>query len=271
MSNVTIIGAAGRMGQTLIRAISDERVSGLTLTGAYERSDSPALGQDAAVYAGKPALNVPITADMADALKNSHVAIDFTFHAASVLNATHFVEHKIPWVIGTTGFSAEELTVIHKAAESIPVFLTPNMSLGVSLLAKLVEEAARALARQGYDCEIIERHHRHKKDAPSGTAIFLGEAAANGFQQDLNRVARHGRVGITGERTPDEIGFHAIRGGDIVGDHTVLFATDGEMLELSHRATSRDTFALGALRAAQWLMGCEAPGMYNMRDVLALS
>ena len=171
-------------------------------------------------------------------------------------------------VIGTTGLTADEKKMIERAAKKIPVVLAPNMSLGVNLLLSLVEQAARVLKGKNYDIEIIERHHRRKKDSPSGTAIGLGEAAAKGLGWDLKKVAVHGREGLVGERPNEQIGFHAVRGGDIVGDHTVLFAADGECIEISHRATSRDTFAIGALRAAAWLG--RKPGLYSMRDVLGV-
>jgi 4-hydroxy-tetrahydrodipicolinate reductase len=258
------------MGQTLIRALLDGVVPNLILTGAHERADSPSIGMDAGVYAGKRNVGVAITADLPQAIRDSEVIIDFTFHTASAGFAPIFAAGKAAWVIGTTGFFGDELKTIRQTAAKIPVLLAPNMSLGVNLLAKLVEEAARALAQRGYDCEIIERHQRHKKDAPSGTALFFGEAAARGFCQNLEKAAIHGRHGLVGERRPEEIGFHAIRGGDIVGDHTVMFAAAGETLEFSHRATSRDTFAFGALRAAQWIAG-RAPGLYGMSDVLGLS
>jgi 4-hydroxy-tetrahydrodipicolinate reductase len=172
-------------------------------------------------------------------------------------------------VIGTTGLTPDEKKVIDQAAAKIPIVLAPNMSLGVNLLLSLVQKAAEVLKGKGYDIEIIERHHRRKKDAPSGTAIGLGEAAAKGFGWDLKRVSVHGREGLVGERPVEQIGFHAIRGGDLIGDHTVLFAADGECIELSHRATSREALALGALRAAVWVAGRKA-ALYSMRDVLGV-
>jgi 4-hydroxy-tetrahydrodipicolinate reductase len=173
-------------------------------------------------------------------------------------------------VIGTTGLSADERAAVEKAARDIPVVMAPNMSLGVNLLFALLEQAGRVLKEKGYDVEIIERHHRRKKDSPSGTALGLGQAVARGMDLDLEKVAVHGRHGLVKEDRPaTEIGFHAVRGGDFVGDHTVIFAAEGESVELSHRATSRDTFAMGALRAAAWLAGRPA-GLYTMRDVLGV-
>jgi len=172
-------------------------------------------------------------------------------------------------VVGTTGMSADEEGMVREAAKKIPVVFSANMSLGMNLLFSLVRQASKALADKGYDVEIIERHHRRKKDAPSGSAVSLAKAAADGLGWDLNRVAVHGRSGLVGERPGEQIGIHAVRGGDIVGDHTVLFAAEGECLELSHRATSRETFAMGALRAAAWASG-RKPGLYSMKDVLEL-
>jgi 4-hydroxy-tetrahydrodipicolinate reductase len=172
-------------------------------------------------------------------------------------------------VVGTTGLDDQEVAVLHEAGKSIPIVWAPNMSLGVNLLFSLVESAAAALRDKGYDIEIIERHHRLKKDAPSGTALGLAKAAAAGYEWDLENTRKDGRSGDEGARPDAEIGIHAVRGGDIVGDHTVLFAAEGECVELSHRATTRDTFAVGALRAASWVVGRE-PGVYSMKDVLGL-
>jgi 4-hydroxy-tetrahydrodipicolinate reductase len=268
---ILLIGAAGRMGQALTRLLAAGTVPGLELAAAVDRADSPFVGQDAGTAAGARPLGIPVTSDLAAALAaRPDVAIDFGFHSASAAAATQMAAAGIPWIVGTTGLDDAEKDAIAKAALKIPVVLASNMSLGVNLLFSLVEQAARALKGRGYDCEIIERHHRRKKDAPSGTALFLGEAAAKGFGWNLKDVAIDGRSGLPGERPEKQIGFHAVRGGDIVGDHTVLFAADGECVELSHRATSRDTLALGALRAAAWLPG-RAPGLYGMRDVIGLN
>lgn len=268
---VLILGAAGRMGQAVIRQLAAGTVPGLELAAAVDRPNHPLVGQDAGTAAGARVLGIPIRASLDEALTLAlHVAVDFSVPAATAAAAARLAAAGVAWVVGTTGLGEAEQKALDKAAEKIPVVVAANMSLGVNLLFALVEQAARALAGRGYDCEIIERHHRRKKDAPSGTALFLGEAAARGFGWRLPEVAIHGRFGLAGERPGTQIGFHAVRGGDIVGDHTVLFAAEGECLELSHRATTRDTFAVGALRAAAWLPG-RPPGRYQMRDVLGLS
>jgi 4-hydroxy-tetrahydrodipicolinate reductase len=268
---ILLIGAAGRMGQAIARLLAGGAVPGLELVGAVDRPDSPLIGQDAGAAAGVRPLGVKISSDLDAALAaRPDVAIDFSFHVASAASAPKMAAAGIPWVVGTTGLDEAEKKAVAQAAQKTPVVLSANMSLGVNLLFALVEQAALALKGRGYDCEIIERHHRRKKDAPSGTALFLGEAVAQGFDWNLQDVAIDGRSGLPGERPEKEIGFHAIRGGDIVGDHTVLFATDGECVELSHRATSRDTLAIGALRAAAWLPG-RPPALYGMRDVLGLN
>lgn len=268
---VLVIGAGGRMGLAIARLIAQRAVPGLELAGAVDRADSPLAGQDAGVAAGVGPLGVVVGGDLAAALAaRPDVAVDFSSPAAAAATAAQVAAAGVPWVLGTTGLGAAEQAAIAQTAQTIPVVLSANMSLGVNLLYALVKQAARALRGRGYDCEIIERHHRRKKDAPSGTALYLGEAAAQGFGWDLKDVAIDGRTGIPGERPEKEIGFHAVRGGDVVGDHVVLFAADGECLELSHRATSRDTLARGALRAAAWLPG-RAPGLYGMRDVLGLA
>ena len=268
---VLIVGAGGRMGLAMARLIAQRAVPGLELVAAVDRAGAPLLGQDAGVAAGVPALGVVLGTDLAAALAaRPDVAVDFSSPSATATTAAQVAAAGVPWVVGTTGLGAAEQAAVAQAARKIPVVLSANMSLGVNLLYALVAQAARTLAGLRYDCEIVERHHRRKKDAPSGTALYLGEAAAQGFGWNLQDVAVDGRTGIPGERPEKEIGFHAVRGGDVVGDHTVLFAADGECIELSHRATSRDTLALGALRAAAWLPG-RAPALYGMRDVLGLT
>ena len=266
-----LIGAGGRMGLAITRLCSSGSVPGLQVVAALDRPDSPLAGQDVGTAAGIRPLGVPVSADLAAALAaGADVAVDFSSHAASAAAAPALADAGLPWVVGTTGLNETEKSAIAAAARNIPVVLSANMSVGINLLYVLVEQAARALAGRGYDCEITERHHRRKKDSPSGTALFLGEAAAAGFGWSLPDVAVDGRSGLVGERPEKEIGFHALRGGDIVGDHSVLFAADGECLELSHRATSRDTLAFGALRAAAWIPG-RPPALYGMRDVLGLT
>ena len=268
---VLIVGAGGRMGLAMARLIAQRAVPGLELVAAVDRAGAPLVGQDAGVAAGVPALGVVLGADLAAGLAaRPDVAVDFSSPSATAATAAQVAAAGVPWVVGTTGLGAAEQAAVAQAAQKIPVVLSANMSLGVNLLYALVAQAARTLAGLRYDCEIVERHHRRKKDSPSGTALYLGEAAAQGFGWNLKDVAVDGRTGIPGERPEKEIGFHAVRGGDIVGDHTVLFAADGECIELSHRATSRDTLALGALRAAAWLPG-RAPALYGMRDVLGLT
>lgn len=268
-SQVVLLGAAGRMGKMLIRYLQAGSVPGLKLSGAVDIWDAPDRGKDAGVAAGVAAAGILIGTDLKDVIGASDVVIDFSGHNGTTGNAPRVAEAGKALVIGTTGLSADERKIVEAAAARIPVVLASNMSLGMNLLFSLVEKAAAALKGKGYDVEIIERHHRRKKDSPSGTAISLGEAAARGYAWDLKKVAVHGRDGLVGERPAEQIGFHAVRGGDIVGDHTVLFAADGECIELSHRATSREAFALGALRAAAWIGG-RAPGLYSMRDVLGV-
>jgi 4-hydroxy-tetrahydrodipicolinate reductase len=266
---VVIVGAAGRMGKTLIRCLQAGSVPGLKLAGAVDLWDSPDRGTDAGLAAGVAQIGVKIVSDLAEVASRCDVVIDFSGHQGTAGNALRIAEWKKSLVIGTTGLAPDEKKVIEQAAAIIPVVLAPNMSLGVNLLLSLVQKAAEALKGKGYDIEIIERHHRRKKDSPSGTAIGLGEAAAKGFGWDLKNVSVHGREGLVGERPVEQIGFHAVRGGDLIGDHTVLFAADGECIELSHRVTSRDALALGALRAAVWVAGRKA-GLYSMRDVLGV-
>ncbi len=257
------------MGQALVRCILEHPEIGLELCGAIDLWDCPHRGRDAGITAGAVEAGIEITTDLATVASDADVVIDFTGHHGTVGNAPRCAEWKNAMVIGTTGLSDEEQKVIEEAAKSIPIMLAPNMSLGINLLLSLVHQAALTLKNRGYDVEIVERHHRRKKDAPSGTALALGEAAAVGMSWKLGDVTVHGRSGVPGERPDQQIGFHAVRGGDFVGDHTVIFAGDGESIELSHRATSRDTFAMGALQAATWITDKE-PGLYSMRDVLGL-
>ncbi len=267
MKNLVIVGAAGRMGKTLVRCL--ESFPELKLAGAVDLWDCPNRGKDAGLVAGTGEAGVKITSDLAEVIGSSDVVIDFSGHHGTAGNAPRVAEAGKSFVIGTTGLTAEEKQAVVQAAAKIPVVMASNMSLGMNLLFSLVERAAAVLKAKGYDIEVIERHHRRKKDSPSGTAISLGEAAAKGYGWDLQKVAVHGRGGMVGERPAEQIGFHAVRGGDIIGDHTVLFAADGETLEFSHRATSREAFALGALRAAAWVAG-RKPGLYSMRDVLGV-
>lgn len=252
------------MGHALLEGVFAD--DALKLHAALDRADSPSIGRDAGESMGKPA-GVKITSDL-KAIEGADVLIDFTRPEASLQYLDACEAAGVKMVIGTTGFTAEQKALIQKASQGIAIVFAPNMSVGVTLLTTLVEAAARVL-REGYDIEIIEAHHRHKVDAPSGTALRLGEAAAEGAGRDFDKVAVYAREGITGERKPESIGFATVRGGDVVGDHTVLFAGVGERIELTHKASSRATFALGALRAAKYLRDKKA-GLYDMQDVLGL-
>jgi 4-hydroxy-tetrahydrodipicolinate reductase len=256
---LAVAGAGGRMGRSLIEAI--EADGALTLAAALDAPGTAAIGQ--------PAGDVRIGADVDAAVKACDVLIDFTRPEGTLRHLEACVKHGCAMVIGTTGFSAAQTREIHEAGKKIAIAFSPNFAVGVNVLFKLVDTAARALD-EGYDIEIVEAHHRHKVDAPSGTALKLGEIAAQATGRDLAKAAVHGREGDVGERKAKEIGFHAVRGGDIVGEHMVLFAGTGERIELVVRSQSRMTYAAGAVRAAKWLRK-RAPGVYNMADVLGLT
>ena len=261
---VAIAGAGGRMGRALIEAVAG--APDLRLCAALEVAGSPLLGQAAAPEtASMPA--VGITDDLG-VLTGADVLIDFTRPAGTLAHLRACVEARIALVIGTTGFTDAEKVQIEDAGRHIPVVFAPNMSVGVNVTLRLLEIAARTLA-EGYDIEILEMHHRHKIDAPSGTALRMGEVIAGALGRDLNACAVTSREGVTGERDPSSIGFAVLRGGDCVGEHTVVFAGIGERVEITHRATSRNTFSAGALRAARYIAG-RGPGLYSMSDVLAL-
>lgn len=266
MTQVAIVGAAGRMGQALVRC--SKLMSGIQLVATVDHQACPLMGKDAGLIAGVGEIGVKITSDLAAAVKAADVLIDFSFHENVPVTVKLAVEQKKAVVIGTTGLNPEERAVVDRSIKLIPIVSAPNMSLGVNLLFALVEKAGKALGLD-YDVEITEAHHRYKKDAPSGTALRLGEKVAQGRSQNFRDVAIFGREGLGGERPKGEIGIHAIRAADIIGDHTVLFATEGERVEISHRATSRDAFAKGALHAAAWLTS-QKPGLYDMQDVLGL-
>ena len=262
---LAIAGCSGRMGRALLESVlqSDD----LMLHAALEHAGSAQLGKDAGELAGG-ACGVNITADVAAALQGADVLIDFTRPEGTLHHLDVCQKLGVKMVIGTTGFSAQQKAQLGAAAQHIGIVFAPNMSVGVNLTFKLLEMAAKVLS-QGYDIEIIEAHHRHKVDAPSGTALGMGEVIARTLGRDLSQCAVYGREGVTGERDPSTIGFATVRGGDIVGDHTVLFAGTGERIEITHKASSRATFALGALRAARFLKA-NAAGMYDMQDVLGL-
>lgn len=263
---IAVFGVSGRMGRALLTAIDE--LPGAVLSGATASANSRWLGKDASEAGGGATRNVLVEADPAAALHNTQVAIDFTLPEATAANLAACVAARCPIVIGTTGHTESVRAQIAAASRSIPIVMAPNMSLGVNLLLKLVELAAAKLDAD-YDIEVFEAHHRNKKDAPSGTALALGAAAADGREVKLADVAEHSRHGNTGARKRGSLGFSVFRGGDVVGDHTVTFAGIGERIELTHRASDRLAFARGAVKAAQWLVG-RAPGSYSMQDVLGL-
>lgn len=265
-TRIAINGAAGRMGRCLIQAV--EQTAGLELSAAIDRADSSLIGTDAGELAGIGKLSVTITADVATAAANSDVIIDFTLPEVTMTLLEYCVSSQCRLLIGTTGFGDEQKAAISQAAKSVAMVLAPNMSVGVNLSLKLLDIAARVLGDDA-DIEIIEAHHRHKIDAPSGTALRMGEVVADALGRDLKKCAVYGRRGRTGERGRKTIGFTTVRAGDIVGDHTVLFAAEGERVEITHKASNRMTFALGAMRASSWLMSRDS-GLYDMQDVLEL-
>jgi 4-hydroxy-tetrahydrodipicolinate reductase len=262
---VALAGAAGRMGRTLVEAVLGS--GDLALAAALEAPGHPQLGRDAGEAAGATC-GVQVTADVAAAVAAADCLVDFTQPAATIGHVEACAAAGTAAVVGTTGFTPDQKARIVAAARRIPIVMAPNFAVGVNAVFKLAELAARILG-EGYDVEIVEAHHRHKVDAPSGTALALGEAVAGALGRDLKSSAIYGREGITGERDPRAIGFHAIRGGDIVGEHTVIFAGEGERVEVAVRSGSRMTYALGALRAARWVQG-KRPGLYDMFDVLGL-
>ncbi len=266
MMRVAIAGAAGRMGKTLIEAVAQSEAD-LQVTVGTVLADDPALGVDLGLLAGISALNIPSVSTLEAVVSQFDVLIDFTSCAATLEHLEFCRAHDKAIVIGTTGFSPEEKLVIADAAKQIPVVFAPNMSVGVNLCLKLLDMAARVLADDDMDIEIVEAHHRYKKDAPSGTALRMGEVVADALGRNLKDVAVYGREGMSEERDRNTIGFATVRAGDIVGDHTVIFAGLGERIEITHKASSRMTFAKGAVRAAAWLEGREA-GLYSIDDVL---
>jgi 4-hydroxy-tetrahydrodipicolinate reductase len=265
-TRIAIAGAAGRMGRTLIAACAEQPA--LTLAAAFEHAGSAALGSDSGLLAGLAPNGVAVTAD--DTLSGApfDVLIDFTSPTATLAHARACAAAGRALVIGTTGLDAAQKDELAALARQVPVVFAPNMSVGVNLCLALLRQAAQVLG-DDFDVEIIEAHHRHKVDAPSGTALRMGEVVAEALGRDLRQCAVYGREGQTGARDRQTIGFATVRGGDVVGDHTVLFAGDGERVEITHKASSRLTFARGALRAAAWLAGRPA-GLHDMQDVLGL-
>jgi len=266
MSRIAIVGAAGRMGRTLVQAVHE--TPGMALAVAVEYPGSSLLGADAGELAGVGRLGIPVEGDLAAAIDRFDTLIDFSTPAATLAHLALCRAHGRRAVIGTTGLDASGRAAVADAGSGIGIVFAPNMSVGVNLCFRLLELAARVMGEDA-DIEIVEAHHRHKVDAPSGTALRMGEVIASALGRNLDEVAVYGREGRTGERDRRTIGFETIRAGDVVGEHTVWFATVGERVEITHKASSRMTFAKGAVRAAQWLGGQPA-GLYDMQDVLGL-
>jgi 4-hydroxy-tetrahydrodipicolinate reductase len=266
MLKIIVIGAGGRMGKRLVNCIA--AAEDMELAGAVEYSQSPLLGKDAGTVAGTDAANITITSELAPLLTDADAIIDFSTGDV-INNAKLAVDAGVSVVIGTTALDESQKSELAKLAENGKIVFAPNMSVGVNLLFHLTKKVAEILD-DAYDIEIVEMHHNKKKDAPSGTAVRLGECAAEGRKLNYEKVAVHGREGIVGERTKTEIGMHAVRGGDVVGDHTVIFAAEGERVELTHKASSRDTFAMGALKAVRFLNKSEGGKVYDMQAVLGL-
>ena len=262
---IAIVGASGRMGRMLIEATLKDGQA--RLVSAMDLPGAPAIGKDAGELVGTPC-GVPVTSDVDAGIARADCLIDFSRPEGTLEHLAICRKHKVAIVIGTTGFSDAGKQTIADAAKEIPVVFAPNMSVGVNVVFKLLDTASRILA-EGYDIEIVEAHHKHKIDAPSGTALRMGEVVAQALGRDLKSCAVYGREGVTGERDPSTIGFATVRGGDIVGDHTVMYCGTGERVEISHKAGSRMPYALGSLRAARFLAG-KSCGLFDMQDVLGL-
>ena len=263
---IGVAGAAGRMGQALVRAIAEQ--AGCVVAGGIEAKGNPAIGRDIGEAAGIGALKAGIGDDAAALFAAADAVLEFSVPAATLAHLPLAVQHKTAYVIGTTGFTPEQILEIEAAARQTPVVFAPNMSVGITLLMAITEKVASILGND-WDIEVLEMHHNKKIDAPSGTALGLGEAAAKGRGVDLKNVAQRVRDGHTGPRRPGDIGFAALRGGNVVGDHSVIFAAEHERIELTHRAAGREIYARGAVRAALWARA-KKPGLYTMRDVLGL-
>jgi len=264
---VGIAGCAGRMGQMLLKLLIS--APGVLVVGGTERRGSHVLGRDLGALAGGEPLGITIGDNPEPLFEGADVVVDFTSPSATALHAGIAAKSGTAHVVGTTGLDPDQMQAVSRAAQRVPIVMASNMSLGINLLEQVVEEVARILDAD-WDIEIVEMHHRHKVDAPSGTALTLGEAAARGRNVQLRRVSRRGRDGQVGPRIKGEIGFSAIRGGDVVGDHFVIFAADGERIELTHRASNREIFARGAVKAVLWAAG-KRPGLYSMKDVLGFN
>jgi 4-hydroxy-tetrahydrodipicolinate reductase len=266
MLKIAVCGAAGRMGQRIIVAAKE---AGCALSGALERPGHELVGQDAGLIAGCGILGVAISDDLNRVVEGCDVLIDFTSPKVSLKNLEVCALKKKAIVIGSTGFTPEERLLAAELARDIPVVLAPNMSVGVNVCFKLLKDVAKILGDE-FDVEIVELHHNKKKDSPSGTAIRMGELVAGALGRDYSKVATYHREGFCGERTKEEIGMQSVRGGDIVGEHTVYFIGQGERIEITHRAMTRDMFSRGSVRAARWVAG-KPPGLYDMQDVLGLT
>ena len=264
---IGVTGSAGRMGITLAREVA--ATDGCVLSGASEHKDHSSIGLDPGQLAGIGTTGLAIKDDPRDLFQASDAVLDFTLPSATAAHAALAAEHGTALIIGTTALEAAQSEALATAAQSTAIVHAANMSVGVNLLLNLAKRVA-AILDEDYDIEIVEMHHRHKVDAPSGTALALGKAVADGRNVDLDATARRGRDGITGARERGTIGFAALRGGDVVGDHSVVFAADGERIELTHKASSRQVFSRGAVRAARWASG-KPPGLYSMIDVLGLN
>jgi len=266
MMKTIIAGAGGRMGGRIVHLIAESK--DMVVAGAFEKAGHPSINKDLGEWLGLGNMGLSIASNMEEVINQGEVIIDFTFHTASLEHLRLAAARKKPMVIGSTGFSSEEMEEVKTLCQSVPCVLAPNMSVGVNVLFKVVKDVAVALGEE-FDIEILEVHHKMKKDAPSGTALKLAQVLAQARSQDLNQVAVYERRGIIGERKPEEIGIQTFRAGDIIGEHTVLFGGMGERIEITHRAHSRDTFARGALRAARWIID-QKNGLYDMHDVLGL-
>ncbi len=266
MTKIVVTGAAGRMGGRIITLVTETEL--LQVTGAVEMAGHPKMGQDAGYVAGCGDLGVKIGDSLEEALANADLLIDFTFPQVSLRNAAVCARLGKAMIVGSTGFTPDERKQLEGYAEKTPIVFAPNMSVGVNVCFKLLKDLAKTLG-DDFDVEIVELHHNKKKDSPSGTAVRMGEVVADALGRDYNQVANYHREGMCGERSSEEIGMQTVRGGDIVGEHTVYFIGMGERIELTHRAMSRDMFARGAIRAAGWIKG-KTPGIYDMQDVLDL-
>ena len=266
MIRAIVCGAAGRMGNRIVALMQE--ASDVALAGAVERPGHPCLGKDAGETAGIGTIGINIVSDLRSVVKEGQVILDFTAPQAAIAHLAVAAEAKVPMVFGTTGLSAADQNRARELSATVACVLSPNMSIGVNVLFRVLAEVASILGSD-YDVEISETHHRFKKDAPSGTAIRMGQAIAAALGRDLDKVGIYGRKGMVGERGEEEIAIHALRAGDVVGEHTVVFGGMGERIEITHRAHSRDNFARGALRAVRWIIG-RPPGLYDMQDVLGL-